>query len=225
LASSLPARPRTRRGPTLALAASLAAAVGLTGACAPADEAFDRSEGRDGLRGLELPEPYRPDDFTLTDTGGEPWSLHERTEGKLALLFFGYTYCPDICPVQMAVLDAALEDLAYVDRQRVEVVFVTTDPDRDTPDRLREWLDRFDPAFVGLVGDLEAVNEIQAALGLPEASPEAPDPSSDSTDYDVGHATPVVAITPDGRVRALYPSGVRQTDWRHDLPLLLNAAN
>ena len=196
--------------------------VGVSAGCAAPDAGIDRSEGAEGLRGRELDPPFDAPAFGLLDTEGQRYDFRRETAGSLTLLFFGYTWCPDVCPVQMAVLDAALDDLAYADRRRIKVVFVTTDPARDTPERLRAWLDRFDPSFIGLRGDMEAVNAVQAGLHLPPAiiAGDAPAPGSDEP-YDVGHATPILAITGDGVVRALYPSGIRQTDWRHDLPRLL----
>lgn len=190
-------------------------------ACNASEESVDRSEGAEGLRGLEMEESFEVPDFSLLDTRGVSFDFRVETSGSLALLFFGYTHCPDICPVQLSILDAALEDLSYDERKQIEVVFVTTDPGRDTPERLRDWLDQFDTAFVGLVGDLERINEIQAELKLPAAVIDPPHDSQSPEDYYVGHATPIVAVTGDGQVRAFYPSGIRQTDWQHDLPLLL----
>lgn len=211
-----------RRARLLA-AGAIACGLGLAASgCASPDTEIDRTEGTGQLRGLALEQPFEIPEFSLTDSRGRPYDFRTETAGALTLLFFGYTYCPDICPVQMAVLGAALDDLSYGDRREVEVVFVTTDPARDTPERLRGWLDRFDASFVGLSGELEMVNEIQAGFRLPPARIEetSPPPGAEEP-YFVGHATPVVAITGDGMVRALYPSGVRQTDWRHDLPMLL----
>ena len=219
-------------------ARGLLLALALGGGCSPAEEAIDRTESAEGLRGLEIDEPWPAPAFTLDDTAGEPFDFRSETSGRLSLVFFGYTHCPDICPVQMSILDAALADLAYRERQRIRVLFVTTDPERDTPERLRAWLDRFDPSFVGLHGGVDRVNEILAGFRLPASVIEPPraggegsaeahgDDGADGGSYYVGHATPVVAVTGDGRIRALYPSGVRQADWRHDLPLLLamNAA-
>ena len=211
--------------PTARLGAALVAAtlvMASTPGCTVPDAGIDRSEGASGLRGRELERPFEAPEFALVDTEGHLYDFRQETAGSLTLLFFGYTWCPDICPVQMAVLDAALDDLAYADRRAIEVVFVTTDPARDTPERLREWLDRFDRSFIGLRGDMDAVNDVQAAFHLPPATIEGepPPPGSDQP-YDVGHATPVLAITGDAVVQALYPGGIRQTDWRHDLPILL----
>ena len=102
------------------------------------------------LRGVELPEPFPAPDFTLRDTEGAEFDFLRETSGYLTLLFFGYTHCPDICPVHMANLAAVLGDLLYEQRSRVKVVFVTTDPERDTPAVVREWLDRFDRSFIGI---------------------------------------------------------------------------
>ncbi len=193
----------------------------LCAACGQVDDGVDRSEGADGLRGLELEETFEAADFSLLDTQGDRFDFRAETEGALTLLFFGYTHCPDICPVQLSILDAALTDLAYVQRQQVKLVFVTTDPARDTPARLREWLDGFDTSFIGLVGELDRINEIQGEFRLPPAVIDPPHDANAPDAYYVGHATPIIAITGDGQVRALYPSGIRQSDWQHDLPLLL----
>lgn len=214
-------RRRERQGGVRAAAMLAAASLA---ACA--EPAIDRSEGSEGLRGVELAEPIEVPAFTLDDTEGRPYAFREETAGQLTFLFFGYTSCPDICPVHMANLAAALGDLPYGERRRIEVVFVSTDPERDTPGRIREWLDRFDRDFVGLRGPLERVNEIQHALNLPPAVLEELETRGDAAtggadDYLVGHASQILAITGDGRARVAYPGGIRQTDWRHDLPELL----
>ncbi len=202
------------RGHTVAAAILAGAAL-----FACSDAAIDRREGAEGWRGVELPEPLDVPDFSLTDTSGRPYRFREETTGRLTFLFFGYTNCPDVCPVHLANLAATLGDLPYAQRRRVEVVFVSTDPERDTPERIREWLDLFDPAFVGLRGPIQRVNEIQGALHLPPAVRQAVEERRGG--YVVGHASQVLAVTGDGRARVVYPSGIRQMDWRHDLRQLL----
>jgi protein SCO1/2 len=159
-------------------------------------------------------------DFTLTDTAGHPFRFPKEASRSLTLLYFGYTRCPDICPVHMANLAAVLKDVPWELRRRIKVVFVTTDPDRDTSAVLRQWLDAFDPGFVGLSGTVAQVNAAQALLGIPPLVRE----ERASGDYVVGHAAQVIAFTPDGRTRVDYPFGTRQADWAHDLPLLAGAA-
>lgn len=179
-----------------------------------------------GLRGRPLPEPIPRPDFTLTDTHGEPFRFRAETEGRVALLFFGYTHCPDVCPIHMANIAAVLGDLGARARNQVRVVFVTTDPERDTPERLRAWLDRFDPGFIGLRGTRAEVDSIQAALNLPASVVQPlPERWPDSEDgYLVGHAAQVLAFGTDGPARLAYPFGTRQADWAHDLPRLIAGA-
>lgn len=207
-----------------ALLLALATGAATAGACAPADDApsetpdrtADETAGR--MAGLELVRPIQVPGFTLPDTDGRPYDFLAETSESLTFLFFGFTHCPDICPVQLANLAAALGDLPYAERRLVEVVFVTIDPDRDTPPVVRAWLDRFDPEFVGLVGTNEQVAAILASLDLPAPQREEI-PGTD--DYLVGHPAQIMAITGDGRIRFAYPGGIRQADWRNDLPRLL----
>ena len=183
---------------------------------APADAA-EGAAGR-GLRGFEMVDPVEMPAFRFTDTEGQPYDFLSRTSGKLSFVFFGFTHCPDVCPVQLANLAAALSDLGYADRRRIEVVFISTDPDRDTPEVVREYLDRFDHEFTGLIAPIDEVNGVLAALDLPPAVKE---PIEGTDDYMVGHVAQIMAVTGDGRLRVAYPGGVRQTDWRADLPRLL----
>lgn len=174
------------------------------------------------LRGWVTTPPLPKPEFTLTSMAGEPYAFHEETEGYVTLVFFGYTYCPDICPVHMANIAAVKRKLEPEVANQIKVVFVTTDPERDTPERLREWLGNFDSSFVGLYGSLEEVNAIQAAIGLPPARIEE---SADSTrfpdGYGVAHAAAVVAYTTDNQAHVQYAFGTRQEDWAHDLPRLV----
>jgi protein SCO1/2 len=156
------------------------------------------------------PASERPD-FVLTDTEGRPFDFRAETDGRLTLLFYGYTNCPDICPIHLATIANAL-DRMNVD---VRVVFVTTDPARDTPERIRSWLDGFDPTFIGLGGTEEEVAEAQLAIGTAVAQKEQPD---DDGDYLVGHGAGVWVITPDDRVHLRYGFGTRVDDWVADLP-------
>ena len=169
------------------------------------------------LRGWVMDTPIAKPDLTLTDTRGELFDLRAETEGYLTLVFFGYTYCPDVCPVHMANLSAVFGDLLPEVRDRMRVVFVSTDPERDTPERLRSWLDNFDPAFIGLRGSIDDINAVLASMMLPGV---AVVPSEHGAEPMIGHPAAVLAFSPDGLARVRYPFGVRQSDWAHDLPLL-----
>ena len=120
----------------------------------------------------------------------------------------------------MAVLDHTFEKLASDVRESIDVVFVTTDPERDTPAELGAFLDRFDPEFIGLTGSADDLRDTQVAAGVPVAVIEPPDADGE---YLVGHATQVVVFDADGIARRVYPFGVRQSDWLADLPRLVES--
>ena len=206
---------------TAAMAVLMAAVALLPAACRI--EAPERTEAEErarttGYRGILLPDADRRPDFVLTDMHGAAFDFRAETDGKLALLFFGYTHCPDVCPVHMASLAAVRRDLNTDDRRAMRVIFVTADPRRDTPERLLEWLQNFDPDFVGLRGSEAAVDSIMRGLGLPPAIRD----TASGPDYVVGHASQVIAFPPGDGVRVIYPFGTRQADWQHDLPKLLH---
>jgi protein SCO1/2 len=180
-----------------------------------------RNEPRPGdLRGASYPDPLPKPEFTLNATDGRPFDFRRATEGYVTLLYFGYTHCPDICPVHLANIAAVLTKLTPQVTDRIKVVFVTVDPERDTPARLRAWLDNFNRDFVGLVGPLDSVNAIQQRLLLP-ASIKVP--GADDEGYLMGHSARVIAFTRDDSAHVGYPFGTRQEDWAHDLPILVRA--
>jgi protein SCO1 len=169
---------------------------------------------RGGLVTPPLPKPH----FVLTDTSGARFDFWNRTRGSITLLFFGYTYCPDECPMHMANLGAALKRLPPGVAGQVKLVFVTTDATRDTQMELRRWLDSFDKRFVGLTGTPAALDAAQKAAGVPLA--QKTDPRNGT--YSVTHANFVVAYTKDNFGHVIYPGGVSEADWIHDLALLVN---
>ncbi|HWH53511.1 MAG TPA: SCO family protein [Gemmatimonadaceae bacterium] len=184
-----------------------------------------RQRAIDGLRGVKL-SPVRPKpEFTLDDTHGQPFHFAADTRGMATLLYFGYTNCPDVCPTHMSNIAAALKKMPADEQARVRVVFVTTDPARDTAQALRAWLDNFDKRFIGLRGSLDSVNAIQAQLGLPPAAMEAMDAhGAGPRNYGMGHAAQVLAFSADDSLRAEYPNGFSSADWANDLPKLLKIA-
>jgi protein SCO1/2 len=132
-----------------------------------------QSDDGGSYAGIDLDPPYQRPQFTLTDTTGAAWDFATATKGKPTLLFFGYTHCPDVCPTTFADIAVALRDVDPSVAAQVQVVFVTTDPARDTPPVIREWLDRFDAdlptPFVGLTGDQPALDQAQLSAGVPLA--------------------------------------------------------
>jgi protein SCO1/2 len=164
--------------------------------------------------------PEAAPSLALTDQSSAPFALAD-LRGRVVLVSFGYTHCPDVCPVHMANLAAVLNRLPDEISRRVRVVFVTTDPARDTPERLSTWLARFDADFVGLTGSPDELERAQVAAGVAPARPD----SAAGADYAVGHAAQVMAYTPDGLGRVVYPSGTRQVDWAHDIPMLVRVGS
>jgi protein SCO1 len=173
---------------------------------------------RGDLRGVELPDPLPRPAFTLAATDGSDYDFRARTAGRLTFLFFGYTHCPDICPVHVANIATVLRTLKFEERQRAQLVFVTVDPARDSLPLLTQWLAQFDDRFIGLTGTLDEVNAIMADLNLPPAFIPEPDASGN---YYPGHAAQVIVFEEDDRARLIYPFGTRQVDWANDIPLLL----
>lgn len=174
------------------------------------------------FRGVVLGTPMPKPSFTLTDVNGRPYDFAAETHGKVALLYFGYTHCPDVCPLHMANIAAVLHRMSWEDRGNIVTVFVTTDPERDTPQRLKEWLGAFDPSFIGLTGSDSAVAAAQRSVGLPVAVRQYV--GTDSSDYAMGHAAQVFAFSRDGYAYLEYPFGIRQEDWANDLPKLARDA-
>jgi protein SCO1/2 len=168
---------------------------------------------RGGLVSPPLPKPG----FVLTDTSGAAFDFRQRTQGYVTLLFFGYTSCPDQCPMHMANLSAALKKLPAGTADQVKLVFVTTDPARDSPAVVRRWLDLFDRQFIGLTGTEREIAAVERSAGVPLAAKTGPA----NANYGVSHANFVLAYSKDNLAHVIYPGGVSKDDWVHDLPLLI----
>lgn len=168
---------------------------------------------RGGLINPLLPKPK----FILTDTSGASFDFSAKTQGYVTLLFFGYTHCPDMCPLQMSTIARALRQLPPDVADQLKVVFVTTDPDRDSPQVIRTWLDHFDKRFIGLTGSQKTIDAAQVAANLPVSKKYAPGPDGN---YGVDHGAFIFAYSRDNFAHILYPAGVNLEDWVHDLPYL-----
>lgn len=116
------------------------------------------------LRGSVINPPFEAADFSLTDSNGRPFTLSQ-THGKVAVVFFGFTNCPDECPLAMANLKLAIEMLGERG-ENVQVLLVTTDPERDSPGALREFVEKFDPGFLGLTGTQAELSKVWKDYGV-----------------------------------------------------------
>jgi protein SCO1/2 len=151
-----------------------------------------------------LPEPRVLADFELVDQAGRPFALHN-LRGKWSLLFFGFTYCPDICPGTLYDLEQvhqALGESPGVGEDH-QVVFVSVDPERDTPERLAEYVSYFDPEFQGVTGAAEQLAPLAMQIGV--AYRIEPHESGDAN-YSVDHSASVFLTDPDGRLYGIFPS-------------------
>jgi protein SCO1/2 len=157
-------------------------------------------------------------DFSLPDTSGKIRTLADY-KGKVVVLFFGYTHCPDVCPTTMAELSQALQQLGPEDAKRVQVLFVTVDPERDTPQLLAQYVPAFNPSFVGL----RPANEEQLAKIAKDFRvyyAKVPGKTPDS--YTMDHTAASYVFDTDGKLRLFARDGQGATPWVHDFKLLLD---
>jgi protein SCO1 len=172
---------------------------------------------KEQLTGAVLTEPYVVPRTPLTDTSGASYSLAADTDKRLTLVFFGYTNCPDICSVVMASLASAMTKLDEADRRQVDVVFVTTDPSRDTGPVLRSYLDRFDPSFVGLTGKISTITDVGHSLAIAiEKGEKLP-----SGGFDVTHGTSVLGVDAQDEVPIVWTQGTSAAQIASDVHQLL----
>ncbi|MCW2898466.1 MAG: electron transport protein SCO1/SenC [Streptosporangiaceae bacterium] len=181
-------------GMAVVLSGTAACSAGHRPEAAPTTAAYE---------GTRLPASFRLPDARLTGTDGRPYDLRGRTAGKISMLFFGFTHCPDICPTTMADVSGAMRLLTPAERKQVQVIFISADPARDTPKALKAFLGRFDPSFVGLTGPLKDIHKVAAhakiSLGDPPAHPRG--------DYVVAHGSQLLTFGPDGGGRLLFSYG------------------
>lgn len=170
------------------------------------------------LRAPRLVQAIPKPGFLLTRTDGTEFDFRRETAGTLTFLFFGYTNCPDVCPLHMGNIAAVLDSLPPEVSRQVRFVFVTTDPDRDTPERLGSWLAEFDSTFIGLTGTPAALETAQRSVG---ALPARREGTASIGGYSVSHAAQLFAFTPDDSAHVVYPWGVQRQDFISDIPKLL----
>jgi protein SCO1/2 len=199
---------------------ALALVLPALAACTTAEEgpvSHLRINNPDGLHGIALPTPYDVPSGDLTDTSGEPFDVSTDLDAPLTLVFFGYTNCPDICQIVMSDLTAARLRLPEEDRADVDVLIITSDPERDTPEVLREYLDRFDPDFEGLTGSLPEIVDVAEALGVFIEEGER----LTSGGYTVEHGGQIVGLTPDGEAPYVWTYGTSSAELAGDLRTIL----
>jgi protein SCO1/2 len=168
----------------------------------------------EGLKAGVFNPPREAPDFSVRGSDGTALSL-SRYRGKVVLLGFGYTSCPNVCPATLAVLAQAQRKLGALASQ-VQVIYLTVDPERDNAERLRQYLAAFDPTFVGGTGTDAQMAAVRSSYGV------TAEKHGTGSDYAVAHSSFVYLITRDGRLRALMPFGHKADDYVHDISMLLN---
>lgn len=206
---------RSRRARLAAVPVLLALLAGCGGGSG-GDDGAATLDG-DGLHGTALDEPYTVPDSALVDTTGADYSLTD-AEADLTLVFFGYTHCPDICGLVMSSIASALVRLDEADRERVDVVFVTTDPARDDPETLRAYLDGYDPAFEGATGKLATIIDTARELAVfVEKGDELP-----GGGYEVVHSDPVLALDDQDQATTVWSADTSAQQLAEDIEELLS---
>ena len=171
------------------------------------------------FRGTTYAEPYpEAPEFELA-SGNDPDFQLRDARGKVVALFFGYTSCPDICPTTMAELNQALQELGD-QADKVQVLFVTVDPERDTPERVQEYVNHFNPTFLGLSGSEPELAKVWNDYGVFRQVVEG----TSAAGYLVDHTARVTLIDQQGHLRVSFPFDTPVEDVVHDLNLLLNEA-
>jgi protein SCO1/2 len=168
------------------------------------------------LKGTAFAEPFARPEFELLSETGQPYRFGER-DGKIALLFFGYTTCPDVCPTTMAEARAILEGLGEQAGQ-VEFLFVTVDPERDSADKLAAYTDAFHPAIVGLTGTPEQLAAVYDDFMVNAVRQEAPE---SALGYAISHTSRVYLVDQQGNLRLSYGYGTPREDILADVEHLL----
>jgi len=198
----------------LVVGALLLAGCGPSSATALIAQGLERQP--DGWYGVPVTRDRALPDVTLSATDGSPVRLAEAFNGTPTLVFFGYTSCPDICPVHLAALTSSMQTVR-VGFDTVDVVFVSVDLERDTPERIDEFLAYFDSRITGLYTTDEALLlDTLAALDLGGPIVEGPDPRGEGN--LIGHPAQVIGFDSDGIARRVWPFGARRSDWVSDLP-------
>ncbi|MEW2246577.1 SCO family protein [Streptomyces sp. NPDC058733] len=215
------------RTKTFAAAALLAASALTLTACGSGGDSGSpvsvvSEESGSAKAGTVLDKPFEKPDLVLTDTHGKKYDLRKETAGRPTLIYFGYTHCPDVCPLTMNNIAVAKKQLPRAEQDRLRVVFVTTDPGRDTPAELGKWLNGIDSQFVGLTGDFATIQAGARTLGI-SIEPTTKDKNGKLVSV---HGTQVFAFSPKtDRGYLYYGEDTTVDDYIKDLPKIVKGEN
>src|SRR5579859_8025157 len=192
-----------------ALLYALVGLVVLSGCASPALGSVNTNDSPDS-GGSVFDPPRVLKDFTLTDQTGKPFHLSD-LHGKAALVYFGYTHCPDYCPITLADFTRVRKALGDADPQTA-FVFISVDGTHDTPPVLATYLSVFDPSFIGLTGDVATVQQVGTDFAVY---------FTQTPDGQISHATRISLLDPDGKLRISYLVGAAPQAIAQDIRKLL----
>jgi protein SCO1/2 len=175
--------------------------------------ALSAAAGDLGLKAGVFDPPRQAPEISLQGSNGTPLKM-STYRGKVVWLAFGYTSCPDVCPVTLSVLAAARKQLGAL-ADGVQVIYVTVDPERDDAARMKKFLGVFDPTFVGGTGSPEALAAVRKEYGVDAKK------VGTGANYGVAHSSFIYLIDRNGRIVALMPYGHSAEDFAHDARILL----
>ena len=164
-----------------------------------------------------LPQSRELPELTLTNVDGQPQALSS-LKGKWTLVFFGYTFCPDICPTTLAQLRQLNGLLPAETRSQLQILMVSLDPHRDTPEKLKQYLGFFDPAYLGLTGPLADIQTLANAVSIPFIPGD-----TSKENYTVDHSGNLVLLGPDGRQRGFIRAPLNNEKLKAQLPTVLQS--
>jgi protein SCO1 len=192
-------------------------ALALLAGCAPAATVRVPTPGASAYGGAELDQPYQLPDVSLVDANGKDFAVRTGSDKPVLVFFFGYTNCPDICLEVLTDLASAVTRLPEDVRGRLQVVFVTVDPHRDTPEVMAKYLARIDPGFVGLTGDPKRIEQLAASMGVDLEGVEGHHDGA----YEVTHSTQVVGFDAQRRGVLVWTQGTSIGTFRADFERLV----
>jgi protein SCO1/2 len=172
---------------------------------------------------IVLPEPRIIDDFALQDASGQLFSL-EQLRGNWTLMFFGFTHCPDVCPTalyELQNLKSLLEKEADSDLDIPRIVFVSVDPERDSAEKLSQYLSHFDPGFTGVTAAHEQLQPFTRQVGI---AYHIEDHEAGATSYAVDHSSGILLMNPAGQLHGVFPTPHRSELMANDLLIVLETS-
>jgi protein SCO1 len=167
-------------------------------------------------QGVMIDPPVAAADFTLTDQNGQPFQLSQQKD-KTKLIFFGFTNCTDICPATLSQFKQIKQQLGK-QADQLEFIFITVDPERDNAETIKKYLSNFDPAFIGLSGPAEALQQVWKDYGVFVEK----GPVDSQGNYEVDHASRLYLVDAQGNWRGTYPYGMQSEQIVNDLAHLMS---